>query len=81
MNWSFATNLVRRGEILLGFDIINNWDKELKEMNKKIKSENHFIIQTLFFIYFVMLMCNFIYHICKPRELYKGMLNEKYKSY
>ena len=27
-------SLVRRGEILLGFDVINNWDKELKQMNK-----------------------------------------------
>jgi len=23
-----------RGEILQGFDVINNWDTELKEMNK-----------------------------------------------
>ena len=35
MNWSsYNQSLVRRGEILLGFDVINNWDKELKEMNK-----------------------------------------------
>jgi hypothetical protein len=35
MNWpSYNQPLVRRGEILLGFDIINNWDSELKEMNK-----------------------------------------------
>ena len=35
MNWSsYNQSLVRRGEILLGFDIINNWDSELKEMNK-----------------------------------------------
>ena len=27
-------SLVRRGEILLGFDVINNRDAELKEMNK-----------------------------------------------
>jgi len=35
MKWSvYNQSLVRRGEILLGFDIINNWDAELKEMNK-----------------------------------------------
>ena len=35
MNWSvYNQSLVRRGEILLGFDVINNWDIELKEMNK-----------------------------------------------
>ena len=35
MKWSvYNQSLVRRGEILLGFDIINNWDTELKEMNK-----------------------------------------------
>ena len=35
MNWSvYNQSLVRRGEILIGFDVINNWDKELKQMNK-----------------------------------------------
>jgi hypothetical protein len=35
MNWpSYNQSLARRGEILLGFDIIDNWDTELKEMNK-----------------------------------------------
>src|SRR6185437_15077893 len=36
MKWPAAYNqsLVIRGEILLGFDVINNWDLELKEMNK-----------------------------------------------
>ena len=35
MNWPvYNQSLVKRGEILLGFDIINNWDSELKEMNK-----------------------------------------------
>jgi hypothetical protein len=35
MNWSaYNQSLVRRGEILIGFDIIDNWDTELKQMNK-----------------------------------------------
>ena len=44
MNWStYNQSLVRRGEILLGFDVINNWDTELKEMNKdKIGEPFHY---------------------------------------
>jgi hypothetical protein len=35
VNWPvYNQSLVRRGEILLGFDVIDNWDTELKEMNK-----------------------------------------------
>ena len=35
MNWpSYNQSLVRRGEILLGFDVIDNWDSELEEKNK-----------------------------------------------
>ena len=37
MKWSVYNrqSLVRRGEILLGFDVIDNWwDTELKDMNK-----------------------------------------------
>ena len=34
MKWSeYNKSLVRRGEILLGFDVIDNWDKELEKMN------------------------------------------------
>jgi Transposase DDE domain len=34
-NWkNYNESLVRRGEILLDFDIIDNWDSELSEMNK-----------------------------------------------
>jgi hypothetical protein len=44
MNWStYNQSLVKRGEILLGFDVINNWDTELKEMNKdKIDEPFHY---------------------------------------
>ena len=36
MKWSaYNQSLVRRGEILIGFDVINNWwGTELNEMNK-----------------------------------------------
>ena len=44
MNWSvYNQSLVRRGEILLGFDVIDNWDEELKQMNKdKIGEPFHY---------------------------------------
>jgi hypothetical protein len=31
---AYNQSLVRRGEILIGFDVIGNWDIEIKEMNK-----------------------------------------------
>jgi Transposase DDE domain len=35
INWrKYKQSLVKRGEIMLGFDIIDNWDNELEEMNK-----------------------------------------------
>ena len=44
MNWpAYNQSLVRRGEISLGFDIINNWNTELKEMNQgKIGEPFHY---------------------------------------
>src|SRR6185436_5851877 len=44
MKWSiYNHSLVRRGELLLEFDIINYWDAELKEMNKdKIGEPFHY---------------------------------------
>jgi Transposase DDE domain len=34
-NWkNYNESLVKRGEILLDFDVIDNWDNELEEMNK-----------------------------------------------
>jgi hypothetical protein len=44
VKWSdYNESLVRRGEILLGFDVIDNWDKELEEMNRgKIGEPFHY---------------------------------------
>ena len=79
MNWSvYNQSLVRRGEILIGFDIIDNWDTELKQMNKKIKLANHFTILIHFFFYLVMPRYTFIFLIDRlKRELHKAMLNAK----
>jgi hypothetical protein len=50
MKWSiYNQSLVRRGEIILGFDVINNWGSELKEMNKdKIGEPFHYPIHFFF---------------------------------
>ncbi|HEX5187540.1 MAG TPA: transposase [Nitrososphaeraceae archaeon] len=35
MNWrNYNESLVKRGEVLLDFDVIDNWNFELEEMNK-----------------------------------------------
>jgi IS5 family transposase len=35
VNWKkYNESLVKRGEVLLDFDVIDNWDNELEEMNK-----------------------------------------------
>lgn len=35
MNWNkYNESLVKRGEVLLDFDVIDNWDSELEKMNK-----------------------------------------------
>jgi IS5 family transposase len=36
VNWNkYNESLVKRGEVLLDFDVIDNWDNELEEMNKE----------------------------------------------
>ena len=43
MNWNkYNESLVKRGEVLLDFDVIDNWDKELEEMNK-YKEDRKFV--------------------------------------
>ena len=38
MNWrNYNESLVKRGEVLLDFDVIDNWDNELEEMNENKK--------------------------------------------
>jgi hypothetical protein len=35
VNWNkYNESLVKRGEVLLDFDVIDNWDSKLKEMNR-----------------------------------------------
>ncbi|HXT84282.1 MAG TPA: hypothetical protein VN704_08120 [Verrucomicrobiae bacterium] len=44
MKWPlYNQSLVRRYKILLGFDVINNWDTDLKDLNKdKVDEPFHY---------------------------------------
>ncbi len=78
MNWPvYNQSLVRRGEILLGFDGINNWDTELKEMNKDKVGLGTISYLILFFSCLDMLKHIFFYPTGKPKVLYKDILKEK----
>jgi hypothetical protein len=60
----------------IGFDAINNWNIELKD--EKIKLENQFVIPIYLYFYLDTPKCNFIYHVGRPKELHKDMLNGMY---
>ena len=50
MNWrNYNESLVKRDEILLDFDVIDNWHVELDKMNKDMKSRKFVYISR--FIY------------------------------
>ena len=68
MKWPiYNQSLVRRGEILLGFDVINNWDIELKEMNQgKIGEPFHY--PNTFLLLLAMPKHTFIFLTDKPKE-------------
>jgi hypothetical protein len=79
MKWSYYNQfLVRRGEILLGFDVINNWDAELKEMNKdKIGEPFHYPNTFLLLLGYAKVYFHLLYRQTK-KELHKDMRKEKY---
>ena len=46
MNWrNYNESLVKRDEILLDVDVIDNWHVELDKMNKDMKSRKFIYIQ------------------------------------
>ena len=72
MKWPvYNQSLVRRGEILLGFDVINNWDTELKEMNKDKVGEPFHYPNTFLLLLEDTPKHIFIFHIDRLRELHK----------
>jgi len=78
VKWAaYNQSLVRRGEILLAFDIIDNWDTELKEMNKDKIGEPYHYPNTFLLSYLAMPKRTFICHIDKPRALQKRTCQRK----
>jgi hypothetical protein len=79
MKWSaYNQFLVRRGEILLGFDVINNWDAELEEMNKdKVGESFHYPNTFLLLLGYAKVYFHLPYRD-RLKELYKNMPTEKY---
>jgi hypothetical protein len=46
VKWSsYNESLVRRGEVILDFDVIDSWDSELKRMNNGKRKAHSMIIQ------------------------------------
>jgi len=44
VNWKkYNESLVKRGEVLFGFDVIDNWDTEFEKMNECKKAGNLYI--------------------------------------
>ena len=79
MDWPAIYNqyLVKRGKVLLCFDFIDNWDTELKEMNKdKIGEPFHY--PNTFFLLLGHAKAYFHLPFRKPKAFYKVMLKEKY---
>ncbi len=73
----YNISLVRRGEILLGFDVINNWDTQLKEMNKDKIGLGAIPLSKYFSSFACICQSNFIFLIDKPKKvLHKDMLKE-----
>jgi hypothetical protein len=78
MKWSYYNqSLVRRGEILIGFDVINNWDAELKEMNKdKVGEPFRYPITFLLLLEFAKVYFHLPYR--QTEGIAEGMRKGKY---
>jgi hypothetical protein len=70
----------QKRQILIGFDVINNWDTELKEMNKDKVGEPFHYPNTFLLLLEHMLNHIFIFHTGKPKALHKDMLKKKIHS-
>jgi hypothetical protein len=85
VNWpTYNQSLVRRGEILIGFDVIDNWwNVELKQMNKdKVGGEPFHYPNT-----FLLLLLGYTkayFHLLyrqTQKALHRDMLKENYHLY
>jgi len=76
---SYNQSLVKRGELLLAFDIINNWDADLKEMNKdKIGEPFHYPNTFLLLLGYAKVYFHLPYRQTKEGIVQEGMLMENF---
>ncbi len=76
---SYNQSLVRRGEILLGFDVIDNWHAELKEMNKdKVGEPFHYPDTFLLLLRYAKEYFHLAIIDKLKRVVHKDMLKENY---
>jgi len=76
---AFNQSLVKRGELLLAFDIINNWDADLKEMNKdKIGEPFHYPNTFLLLLGYAKVYFHLPYRQTKEGIVQEGMLMENF---
>ncbi|MDR4492305.1 MAG: hypothetical protein R2685_15635 [Candidatus Nitrosocosmicus sp.] len=74
MKWSdYNESLVSRGEILLGFDVIDNRDKELETMNRGKLGGTFQYPDTLVLMYVDTPKLIFIYHTDRQKISSKVM--------
>jgi hypothetical protein len=80
VKWSnYNQSLVRRGEILLGFDVVNNWETELKEMNKdKIGEPFHYPDTFLLLLGYTKVLFHLPYRQTKEGIAQEDIPMEKY---
>ncbi len=71
VKWSYYNqSLVKRGEILLGFDVIDNWKTELKEMNKDKVGLGTISSSQYISSFPGVCQSNFIYHASRLKKVF-----------
>ena len=81
VSWAlYNESLVRRGEVILDFDIIDGWYGELERMNEDKKGER-MTIPIHSYNYLVMLKRISICHIDKPKVWLEHIQLTKYHQY
>ena len=74
MNWrNYNESLVKRGEVLLDFDVIDNWDNELEEMNENKKGRK-FVYPDSFIKLLGYMRAYFHFHL--PYRQTEGVVRE-----